>query len=383
MADPKGGRVIPITCDKRTLEERKRDMVSSLEKNYADLPSGGKKQKTCDGNDQPNEGHLNSFDWFDEVNRWVENTRKLWADDMRRMRTGAFALVPADEFDLHPVNMFGPMGIFGPGGDIPAILNKMERQAHALERALLDADSHSGVIVPHEGRGGLLDFLKDVYELDERGQVRFKVRFQVDGFSPEDIRVTTSKNRLNVHAKKVLKTKNSESTNEFCRTIYLPSTVDQDHFQCHLTKDGILMVEAPLKDPDYKSITFDKERQLGIRPHSVPVVSQAGNQEAVVLKPTGHPGATTIGEAGNKKFHVEFPVEPGFSAKNMCVRMETNEIVVTGKQELTEISGENKSVHVKEFKRSYTVPETVDPLSIHAQLVGNTLVIEAPMIHSS
>jgi HSP20 family molecular chaperone IbpA len=349
-------------------------MVNNLAKKHGNKVSQEKKQRV------PTQ---NVCDWDDEVSRWIDNTHKLWMDDMDRMRNGMLVLVPCDEYDLDPVNMYGPLGIFGPGGDIPSLLNKMDRQMEALDQMFANQPATGAVessLVPHH-EVSPLDFLKDVYELDEDGKVHFKVRFNAQGYRPEDIKVTTSKNRLNVHAKKSSNTKNVQSSSEFCRTIYLPPSVDIDKFQCHLTNDGVLMVEAPVKEPNYQALTFDKERQLGVRPSSAPPVSHDANQKAIVLKPTGHFGAAVLQDGNQKKFHVEVPVEAGFDPKNMCVRMESNQIVVSGKQEITEGSGANKCVSVKEFTRAYSVPETVDPLSIHAQMFNGVLVVEAPMIH--
>ncbi|RTG81976.1 uncharacterized protein DC041_0011288, partial [Schistosoma bovis] len=50
--------------------------------------------------------------------------------------------------------------------------------------------------------GSVSDFLKDAYEIGEDGKVHFKVRFDAQGFAPQDINVTSSENRVTVHAKK-------------------------------------------------------------------------------------------------------------------------------------------------------------------------------------
>ncbi|CAL8087917.1 unnamed protein product [Calicophoron daubneyi] len=375
MAEEKGGRVIPIIPDPRTLEQRKKDMVHNLEKKHGGKAEEKKKSQA------PMRSH--SVDWDDEVKRWIDDTHKLWADDMNRMNNGMLWLVPCDEYDLDPMQMFSPLGMFGPGGDIPSILNKMDRQMQALSQMVTDQPVISGVfgtLAPQESAHPL-DFLKDIYELDEDGKVHFKVRFNAQGYRPEDIQVSASQNRLTVHAKKCSETESSKSSSEFCRTIYLPPTVDVDKFQCHLTNDGILMVEAPVKNPNYQALTFDKERQLGVRPSSAPPISPPPNQKAIVLKPTGKYGATVVQDGNQKRFHVEFPVEAGFDPNNMCVRVEPNQIVVSGKHEVTEGSGANKCVTSREFTRKYAVPETVDPLSVHAQLFNNVMVVEAPMIH--
>jgi HSP20 family molecular chaperone IbpA len=308
------------------------------------------------------------------------------------MRDDAFVLVPADEFDLDPFNSFGPLGCFGPGGDIPSILAKMAKQLQALDqmRALqrqlaAQQSSISRLTGSDERALGALDFLQNAYELDADGRVHFKVRFDVSGFAPGDIKVTASKNRLTVHAKKVEKSDVSESTSEFCRTLYLPSTVDHDEFHSHLTEDGILTVEAPVKDADYKRITFDKDHQLGIRPQNeekAPEKAAGKNDMAIVpLKAVGTLGPAVVDNpSGGKKLHVEFPVDPNYDPENLCVRVNGDRIVLTGKHEVTDRTSENESIHIREFTRSYKIPQAVDPLTVKAQMDGDVLVVEAPMI---
>ena len=89
MAEEKGGRVIPIIPDPRTLEQRKRDMVQNLEKKHGGK-TGEKKKSHA-----PVRSH--SVDWDDEIERWIGDTHKLWADDMNRMNNGMLWLVVSNE----------------------------------------------------------------------------------------------------------------------------------------------------------------------------------------------------------------------------------------------------------------------------------------------
>lgn len=65
--------------------------------------------------------------------------------------------------------------------------------------------------------------------------MRFKVRFNVKGFSPEDINVSTTDNRVIVSAKKVTETDTSKSSRQFCRMIDLPQSIEQTKLECNLT----------------------------------------------------------------------------------------------------------------------------------------------------
>lgn len=79
---------------------------------------------------------------------------------------------------------------------------------------------------------------------------------------------------------------------------------------------------------------------------------------------------------------MEIPVDPGFKEDDLSVRVDANRLVVSGRREVNEDTEHFKGHCVREFTRSYTVPETVDPFSMEAQLSGDTVVVEAPMVHA-
>ncbi|CAH8512499.1 unnamed protein product [Dicrocoelium dendriticum] len=366
-------RVIPISTDSRTFEQKKKDMMTDLNKNNHQEAKARKAVSPKKLN-ETNSQHRRR-DWADEIDHWLGGTYKRWNDYMRRMERDTFSLVPTTDFDLEP---FVPLGSFG---HIPSILQRMERQLEAANRHLdnfpmLTEHGEWGSIVPSYARtDGPLDFLKDAYEVGEDGKLHFKVTFNVKGFGPKDIKVSTSKNRLTVHGKKSSKTNSSSSSSEFCRTIYLPESVDDDRFQCHLTSDGILMLEAPVKTPDYQSLTFNHEPQLAVKPST---------DKSSALQVTGVTGPTVLKDgATGQKLHVEVPIEPGFTPDDLNVRIDANRVVVSGRKHVVEESGSSHCSHTKEFHRAYTIPETVDPLSVVTQLQGETLVVEAPMVKST
>ncbi|CAL8077204.1 unnamed protein product [Calicophoron daubneyi] len=403
MITQKGGQNIPIRVEPGTFEQFQRSIVDNLEQNYhtptskrpvsTQKPPGS--ASTVPVKISNADPHLRSHDWRNQVNLWTNLCNRLWSDDMRRIWDNAFVLAPADEFDLDPFKSYGPLGCFGPGGDVPSILAKMSRQLQALDalealQRQSEAGQHAGSAVQRRDSdpARMLDFLRDAYELDADGRVHFKVRFDVRNFTPEDIKVTASKNRLNVHGKKVEKSDVSESVNEFCRTLYLPDDLDHDEIRCHFTDDGILTVEAPVKGAEYQFITFDKNHQLGIRPrHEGQTEAVAENHEnkekaIVPLKASGTFGPVVVHDpsGGGSKIHVEFPVESHYDPENLCVRVDGDRITLTGKHEVTDRTSENESVHIREFTRSYKIPASVDPLTVKAQMDGDTLVVEAPVI---
>ncbi|VDP89338.1 unnamed protein product [Echinostoma caproni] len=147
-------------------------------------------------------------------------------------------------------------------------------------------------------------------------------------------------------------------------------------------KDGVLVLDAPVREADYQSITFNKGRQLAIKPKpseaNVKTVAPYTARSSV-LHVQNKPGLTVQNESGGfRKIHVEVPVEPGFTADHVRVRVENNELVITGRQEVFESA--TKGTYTKEFRRSYPLPEAVDPISIRSELIERTLVVEAPLL---
>nr|AAS19361.1 egg antigen [Paragonimus westermani] len=318
----------------------------------------------------------------------------MWNAEMRRMRSELFPLVPVDLFD------HGLHDLLAPYGDVPSILDRMDRQMEAMRRHMEsvmdtsvrqpmlggDVGSHKPecALVPH-GICGPLDYLKDAYEPGEDGRVHFKVRFNVEGYGPEDIQVNTSEHGLTVHAKKSVKDEKGTRMREFFRTIYLPPSVDKDHFQANMTEDGILTLEAPVTTKLHNAVTFTRDHQLALKPLSEAEVKQRESTEhALALKPIGTVGPTVIKDeaTGGEKLHVEVPIEPEFTADDLCVRMDANRVIVSGQKKYVDETASSKGAHVKEFTRSYEIPETVDTFSVNSQLHGNTLLVEAPLLHT-
>ncbi|VDP89145.1 unnamed protein product [Echinostoma caproni] len=386
MVKPQG-KSIPIQRDKRTLEQRRHDLLHELDKSH-----GGKKPKQVVHSGGNHGNQLTTKQWSEQLDRWIDETNKWWSHDWNRVWRNMFSLVPVDDFDLDPVGTFGA---FGTPSYVPSILARMDRQMKTLQRHLdqLIPDYHPdlkeraergrhGALLPRGGWGdGMLDYLRDAYEPGEDGKLHFKLRFDLRGYGPEDIHVETANNRLTVHAKRTTKSGNSTQMQEFCRTVYLPDKVESDHFVSNLSEDGILTVEAPVKSEEVGAIKYDKDRQLGIEP------TPSTHDKAIQL--IGKPGVTVLsGESGggHGRLHIEVPVESGFKTDDLHVSTSGNHLIVSGRQEKEEeIGSQGKGVYVREFQRSYPIPHSVDPLSLQAKLFdqNDTLVVEAPILNKS
>ncbi|KAF8566470.1 hypothetical protein P879_01765 [Paragonimus westermani] len=386
------GKHVSVSKDARTLEQRQKDMVSKLRHTVA-----GPSNRGSNGAAQnlPVHTHHHHPDWSNDVSNWIDGMDRTWNAEMRRMRRGLFPLVPADLFDddLHE--------LLAPHGDVPSILDRMDRQMDAMRRHMestMDLNgkqqkmggdngfhAHEDTLVPY-GSCGPLDYLKDAYELGEDGRVHFKVRFNVEGYCPEDIKVTTSDHGLTVHAKKSTNTETGTTKREYFRTIYLPPSIEKDHFQGNMTEDGILTLETPVNTKSHNVVTFNRDHQLAVKPISeMELKERAPVDDLLALKPIGTHGPTVITDekTGGHKLHLEVPIEPEFTADNLCVRVDANRVIVSGRKQCVDETTSSKGVHVKEFTRSYEIPETVDTFSINTQLHGNTLLVETPLLHAS
>ncbi|CAH8478246.1 unnamed protein product [Schistosoma curassoni] len=248
---------------------------------------------------------------------------------------------------------------------------------HQMDRHIQDIRERMGSMdVP--STGSVSDFLKDAYEIGEDGKVHFKVRFDAQGFAPQDINVTSSENRVTVHAKKETTTDGGKCSREFCRMVQLPKSIDDSQLKCRMTDDGVLMLEAPVKVDQNQSLTLNESGQVGVRPKSDNQIKAVPASQALVAK--GVHGLSYVDDgSGGKRLHVEVPVDPVYKPEDLCVNVDSNRVVVSGRHHKQESGQYGKSSSFAEFSQSYAIPETVDPLSVSAQVVGNTLVLEAPL----
>ena len=69
---------------------------------------------------------------------------------------------------------------------------------------------------------------------------RYKLHFDVAGFDVSSIRVSTDDSRLVVRASRC-----DEQRRVYCRKIQTPRDIDYTKFECYLTVDSVLVIEAP------------------------------------------------------------------------------------------------------------------------------------------
>nr|UQK61682.1 small heat shock protein [Ailoscolex lacteospumosus] len=82
--------------------------------------------------------------------------------------------------------------------------------------------------------------------VEEKGETKLKLEFNVKEFRPEDLEVKLlGNNILQVTAHREDKTESGMSKICYLRKYSLPEGIDKDHIKPTLTKDGVLTIEAP------------------------------------------------------------------------------------------------------------------------------------------
>jgi HSP20 family molecular chaperone IbpA len=104
-------------------------------------------------------------------------------------------------------------------------------------------------LLPHDPFGDTLasEMAPRVPIVEERGETKLKLEFNVQNFRPEEVQVKIlGSNILQVRAEHEEKTDDGNFQRRlYVRQYSLPSGVDVEHVKPTLTKDGVLTIEAP------------------------------------------------------------------------------------------------------------------------------------------
>ncbi|RUS86381.1 hypothetical protein EGW08_005831 [Elysia chlorotica] len=248
-----------------------------------------------------------------QVEARMQERRKLWEDEFDRMRQEFFTLKPS------------------------------EKPSQPLTSLNLDTGMHSMV------------------ETDSDGVQRYRVRFDVSEFQPEEIQVKVQENKLLVNAKHEEKSAQTSVSREYSRQVDIPSNVDQDRMQCVLSKDGVLTVEASMLQPQISPDT------------AFPVKSSPQMKSLDLGTPVKNPIVTEAD--GSRKLRLQVDIGE-FRPEDVVVKTMDRKLIVHAEHE-EKTSG--RTLH-KEFNKEYDLPESVDPATIQAYIADDrNLTIEAPL----
>lgn len=111
---------------------------------------------------------------------------------------------------------------------------KFDRELERIKKDLFKLDAGSSMLQ-----------VERPFVTDPAGNKKLALRFECSQFKPEEISVKTMDNRLCVHAKHVEESPGRKVYREFTKEYTLPKNVDPLRLTSTLSKDGVLMVEAP------------------------------------------------------------------------------------------------------------------------------------------
>lgn len=205
--------------------------------------------------------------------------------------------------------------------------------------------------------------LRTVYETEADGSQRFKVRFDVSEFKPDEIQVKVQDNKVMVYAKHEERSTAQSVSREYSRQVDVPPNVDQEKLQCVLSRDGILTVDGPVFS-----------NQL-VATHQVLPIQQSVQPERTLQLATPVKNPIITEPDGTRKLRLT--VDTGeFRPEEVVVKTMEKKLVVHA-EHVEKAAG--KTLH-KEFNKEYELPDSVDQTAITAYIGDEgKLIIEAPI----
>lgn len=336
---------------------------------------------------------------WEDMEKDMERRRKEWEDEIEKMRGGFFNLRPSSN------------------GKIEALTDKL----------------------------GSSDDAKTVIEKDEFGRPVFRVRFNVSEYKPDEVNVKMDAQKLIVNAKHEEKAGQRSVSREYSREINIPDEIDPMAQHCTISSDGVLTAEALMPVPNYAPITDNTGTQrmvqnvsssvsstpprgtppMGVQVQNLPPtthtstfttfmspksgtasppqppypgasastahVTNTNNLQRTYSAPPSHvtsssstskyetrsgsqSPATTLDR--DKKYRVEIDIED-FNPEDLNVKTVDKKLVISARKE--ERIGSRTST--KELNREFSLPDTVDPMSIKAFFSDSgKLLVEAPIM---
>ncbi|XP_045762001.1 alpha-crystallin A chain-like [Maniola jurtina] len=100
-----------------------------------------------------------------------------------------------------------------------------------------------------------LDFLSNSPLVEGEGEnKKLKLQYDVSQFDPSEVTVTIQDSKLTVSATHEEKTDDSITVRQYHREFHFPQGIDPKTIVSSLSKDGVLIIEAPLPTSTEKSL---------------------------------------------------------------------------------------------------------------------------------
>jgi HSP20 family molecular chaperone IbpA len=157
-------------------------------------------------------------------------------------------------FRDHPVYQ-SPVRYFAmtPWDELEHSLHGLNRRMREMDSVYNDVFSQFLALNPSGGSGdlgrlsqGIESLIDDAVVTEKDGSRKFRLQYDVRNFRPDDLKVKTVDNRLEVTAKCEEGDDNHRMYREYHRSCALPEGLQVENLKSVYTPDGVLAIEAPL-----------------------------------------------------------------------------------------------------------------------------------------
>jgi len=237
-----------------------------------------------------------------------------------------------------------------------------------------DEALHDLLVSKRRGSADVLDIkkMKTLFmEYPDSGR-RCKMRFNVSGFEPENITVTTDGDRIIVRGVRHEEDKQGIGHDrEYERKIEKPKEVDHTKLKSYLTTDNILIIEAPLppKTLNLQKLTHSSpSRSIHGSSASIKTVSPTVAKSPSIASVKDKVGVPTFSDDnGRRKMSLTVDIGTGFNSKEITAMIiKDNRLQVKAKHEEKSAEKLCKNKYMKEFE----LPEKIETYSLRGGLTS-------------
>jgi len=190
------------------------------------------------------------------------------------------------------------------------------------------------------------DFMRPL--MQPRVPHKYRVTLDVSGYKPSSIKTDINGNKLTVSAREEEKESNDNfSVREFKKTYELPAEAEMDKLVSFVTRNGKLVIEAPLKQQQLKKNEVSE---------FLPKVSDDG-----------------------KSISLNFSLPQNIDPSKVSITCKDRDIIIKAEDKIEKPD----SMSSFSFYKRSTLPENTDFDAIKCQLENNKLAISAPLLPES
>lgn len=193
---------------------------------------------------------------------------------------------------------------------------------------------------------------------------RFKLRFNVKDFDLQSVKVNFDKDKIAIRATKL----SDDGNEEFCRKVEKPKEVDANKLKSFLTKDGILVIDAPLPP---KSLEIQKAQ--GSPSHNSTRSRSPSNSPSSTESSFSRVGVPQFdGDPEERRLNLVVDIGTLFKPREITVQIiKDNRIQVKARHEERTSERMMKS----KFNKEYELSEKIEPFSLRAGLTEDGMLI--------